>query len=236
MSQWSDRSLDVSLKQLGQLLDCGTDDLDVVALVHGVGQRPQRPDRRVLAVAAAILMIVTVSTLLAVTPTRNAIADWFGIGRTEIEVPIPGDGANPLPLPDQSLEVGSPSIDTSAAESVLGRPVPQVPSLQVDDLRTPPEGGVLVLYADGTTLWIQVQSLPGPGLRKKSGLTGSVTWLDDLGDGGALVSGPHTLVTPGRELRSESVVLWTANGMELRLEGDLSDAELIELARSVDFG
>ncbi len=230
---WDEQRIGVALNELGHLVDSGDDTLDVVALLEGSSAQPA-PRHRLVGIAAAVAIVVAAGALLAIAPTRDAIADWFGIGRTQIE--LPDVGARPAQPPVEGLDTNAPSIGAGSAEAVLGRAVPQIPTLEPIEFRTPPEGGVLIVYADGLTLWVQVQEDGGPILRKTVGFGGSVTWLDDLGDGGALVSGPHTLTTPGRELGSDSVVLWTTRGLELRIEGDLPDSELLNLARSVEFG
>jgi len=232
MTVWNDDRISAVLSEVGQELDCGQDSLDIVALLNIDERRSPRQGLRL--VAAAVVLLLAAGALMVVTPTREAIADWLGIGRTRIELPNPGAGSTQAP--EQRLDTEASRVGPGAAERLLGRALPEIPTLEPIDFRTPPEGGVLIVYADALTLWVQVQDEGGPVLQKTVGSGGSVTWLDDLGDGGALVSGPHTLTTPGRELGSDSVVLWTERGLEVRLEGDLSDAQLIELAHSVEFG
>ena len=117
--------------------------------------------RRWLAIAAAIVAVLVGATL-AIAPVREAVADFLGIGSTEIEV-VPESEADPAGLP--TIDAGLVDITTSAAESRLGQALPDVAPTSLgepDRIMAMPEGGVLLAWADGaTTLWIHDALMPG---------------------------------------------------------------------------
>lgn len=251
MTTASDDRLELLLSEIGPRLDTGVDTLDLPALLEDspfVNERSGR-DRPLWLVAAAAVLLLAAGTVLVVAPAREAVADWLRIGRTRIEAPAPDATGRPVatdappaaPAPGEAisppatdaarLETEARGIEAGEAARVLGRPLPYIEGLRAREILSPAEGGVLIAYDDGVTLWVQNEQPTGIPLLKSA--SGSITWLDDLGDGGAIISGAHTLTTPGRVLRSDTVVLWTADGLELRLEGDRSDQAMLATARLV---
>jgi hypothetical protein len=128
-------------------------------------------------------------------------------------------------------------VTTAEAERALARPLPSTAALDLgppDRLMTPPEGGALLAWRDGTTLWLLPSDDPAdPLLDKLVGDDGSVTRLADLGDGGAVVTGDHVLQTPHRRVAADTVVLWVADGLQLRLETDRDPAAAVARARAL---
>lgn len=269
MTRWTDDMLDDRLDgllaEVGDALDFGEPTFDEEALRERFADSPAvspvdspvlAPARRTAGlgwrVAAAVIAVVVAGSVLAVTPAREAIADWFGIGNTQIvpDPPVseaasgpfdsadaadePIDTAEDPPRNDNNLGDEALELDRSEAVEVLGRPIPEIPGREVRAIGSPPEGGVLILFADDDlTLWVRPDA-PDEAPVTKQGLgSGSIDPVDDLGDDAYLLSGEHVLVTPGRTLRAGTVVLWVADGLELRLEGDLADDEMIALARAV---
>ena len=57
--------------------------------------------------------------------------------------------------------------------------------------------------------------------------------VEGVGDAALYVEGTHILETPGRKLAARSVLLWVQDGVEYRLESDLSRDEMIDVAKSV---
>ncbi len=221
----------------------------------GGSGRTGRPGWAVAAVAAALVLVAGVA---AVAPAREAVADFLGIGSTTIERtdgdPTESGGSDTEvgELRDpaasgQSAEAGDlreaarnvladdlSELDRSEAEAMLGRSLPVPDGLEPVLLATPPEGGVVQVFADGSTLWVKA----GTGeLFTKQASSSQLEFVDGLGEEALAISGAHDLTTPGRVLRASSVVLWVDDDLELRLEGDanntLSLEELINRARSV---
>jgi hypothetical protein len=101
-------------------------------------------------------------------------------------------------------------------------------------LAAPPEGGVLLGWDDGESLWVRPSADPLEVVIQKL--------LDDydtaaretgLGDAAVSVIGDHVLTTPRRRVAADSVVLWVDDGYEYRLETDAGRAELMATARAI---
>ncbi len=159
---WSEARLARVLVSVGEHLD--TDPATATATVSTADQ-PR--SRRWLAIAAAIVAVLVGATL-AIAPVREAVADFLGIGSTQIEV-VPESEADPAGLP--TIDAGLTDITPSAAASRLGRPLPDFAATSLgepDRIMAMPEGGVLVAWSDGaTTLWIHEGVMPGDMLFKK---------------------------------------------------------------------
>jgi hypothetical protein len=168
---------------------------------------------------------------------RSAVAGWLGIGSTSIQIdPTPPSTAAPLP----SIDAGLRRIDRATAAERLGSlPV----ALDATTLGPPtgfatmPEGGVLVVWPDATTLWIHDAEVDAGMLFDKLVQAGqSVQPVDGLGDRALVITGDHFLRTPHRTIAATTSVLWQSDDREYRLESDRDDAELIELARQIAVG
>ena len=171
---------------------------------------------------------------ISVTPVRDTVASWLGVGSTEVRTGQ--DDANLQDLP--ALEDGVAEVDSDAAEAALGRPLPTLRSTSLGEpafTGIPPEGGVLLAWPDGaTTLWIRSASADTEAVYTKL-LAGSdgVSHIAGLGDEALLVTGQHELITPSRAVVADTVVLWVDDDVELRLESALPPADLIALARTI---
>ena len=187
---------------------------------------------RRLAVAAVILVALLVAGL-AVAPVRSAVADWLGIGRTHV-VKVPGGvDTRGLPLIQERLM----AVSHDEAERALGRSLPTVEALgDPQVLVLPPEGGVIMAWPEGrTTLWVHsIDVDPRVFLDKLVAVGEKVEPVEGVGDAALYVEGTHILETPGRTLAARSVLLWVQDGVEYRLESDLSRDQMIEVAKSVE--
>jgi hypothetical protein len=187
---------------------------------------------------APLLAVVLIATVvLTVAPVRSAVAGWLGIGSTSIQIdPTPPSTIGAMP----SIDAGLRRIDRATAAERLGSlPV----ALDATSLGPPtgfatmPEGGVLVVWADGTTLWIHDADIETGTLFDKLVQAGqSVQPVDELGDRALVITGDHFLRTPHRMIAATTSVLWQSDDREYRLESDRDDAELIELARQIAAG
>lgn len=209
--------------------------------------RPRRV-RRALAIAVAVL-VPLVAVVLAIAPLRHTVADWLGIGSTRVIFEPAPTSAPPAPSvvptsapPSTStlpgIVDGLAAIDTATAESLLGW---ELPVLDRTSLGAPsgfarmPEGGVLVVWSTGETLWIHGQPMPAGALFDKLVASSeSVERVDDLGDDALVVSGDHLLRTPHRTIDATTTVLWVDGERELRLEGDHLPDDLVAIAREFD--
>jgi len=186
---------------------------------------------RRLAVAAVILIALLVVGL-AVAPVRSAVAGWLGIGNTHV-VKVPGGvDTSGLPLIQERLR----PVSRDEAEGLLRHPLPTVAALGDPQIVVlPPEGGVIMGWAEGnTTLWVSPLDIdPKLFLQKLVAVGEKVEPVEGVGDAALYVEGTHILETPGRRLAASSVLLWVQDGVEYRLESDLSRDEMIDVAKSV---
>lgn len=193
------------------------------------------PRWRRLAVAAAVVAIV-VASALAAPPVRRAVARLLGIGSTDVRFGSATDG-EPEGLP--TLVAGARPLEHAEAESLLGQSLPDTSGTSLgrpQRLAGPPEGGVIMLWSQGTTtLWIHHSDTPAQVYLKKLVSAGnSVVSVDNLGDGALLVTGQHVLVTPSRRLAARTVLLWTSGTTEYRLESDLKPRDLEAIGRAIE--
>jgi len=181
-----------------------------------------------IAVAAASV------TVLGVSPLRGAVADWLGIGSTQVEVrpdavvpdslPMIDDGAIPISPADAADWLGEERFDR-VRSTELGEPA---------GFAMLPEGGVLTIWPDGTTLWVHTADMePGIRLQKLVSAGEQVQPVADLGDDALVIVGDHVLETPHRAVASGTTVLWIEGDQELRLAGPGAADELIERARDL---
>jgi hypothetical protein len=191
--------------------------------------RRRRPVRVVaLGLAAAAVTVVSVS------PLRGAVADWLGIGSTRIDiVPAPASTAQSQPSIDDDL----PRIDRVDVERALGAPLPDLDTTSLGEpiaYATMPEGGIVVVWADTSTLWIHdITMHPGILFEKLLSANESVERIGGLGDDAIAVSGDHMVHTPHRSFAAGTTVLWTDGSWEYRLESDRPADELVGVARQI---
>ncbi|MDP2292072.1 MAG: hypothetical protein Q8M22_12855 [Actinomycetota bacterium] len=205
-------------------------------LFTGPADVPARDDRRwssvvrvALAAAAAVILLV-----VAIAPLRTAVADWLGIGSTRIRIdPSPTTTIEAI----QSIDADLTRIDRTRAEEITGE---SLGGLDGSDLGAPsgfarmPEGGVLVLWPDGSTLWIHVESIDADRYFEKLVSSGAqIQRVDGLGDSAMVIEGDHLLQTPHRIVAATTAVVWRTGAMEYRLESSREPVELIEIARQL---
>ncbi len=58
--------------------------------------------------------------------------------------------------------------------------------------------------------------------------------IDGLGDAALIVTGGHVLETPYRRVKAGTVLLWTDGATEYRLESDLDEATMLDIAHDLD--
>lgn len=234
-----DRLADV-LASVGALLVTVPDSAPATANVRAPARAHRRsmPSIRWRWQWAPVLAVGLIAAIvLAVAPVRSAVAGWLGIGSTSIQIdPTPPSTAAPLP----SIDAGLRRIDRTTAAERLGS-LPE--ALDATKLGPPtgfatmPEGGVLVVWPDSTTLWIHDAEIEAGMLFDKLVQAGqSVQPVDGLGDRALVITGDHFLRTPHRTIAATTSVLWQSDDREYRLESDRDDAELIELARQIAVG
>jgi hypothetical protein len=208
----------------------------VIARLEERGRRPL-PWRRV-AIALA-LVAVAIGAAFAVPQARSTILRWFHLRGATIE----------------RVETLPPAVERSQAGG-LGQPSPLAEAERIVgfDLELPPfEGsgpkrayvldGVLasvIVHAHGRSVLLsEFRSSDFDFLKKVTDGETSVEPVRIDGDPGLWVEGPrHALIYPGGFsdrrpiLIHGNVLLWVHGDLTLRLEGKLTKAQALRLARS----
>ena len=186
--------------------------------------------RRPLLVAAATLIIIA-GAVVAIAPARRVVSGWFDAGRIEVEIDREAD---PTGLP--AFNEPAMPVDPAAVDEVLGQAMPSVDHSALGPPSrwwTLPEGGVLVGWPTGETLWVTVSDDGDDLVKKVARGSTEVTELRDLGDGGVAITGEHLLQTPHRRVRADTVVIWTDGELTYRLDGVAELEDLIALAHQL---
>jgi hypothetical protein len=234
-------SLEIRLQALRHELDIPPErDLAPAVLARLEGRRPFAW-RRAAALALA-LVAIAVGAAFAVPQARSAILRFFHIGGETI---VRVDTLPPAVERSEAAGLGSP-LSRSEAERTLGfrlllPPVhgkaPERVYLLGDSI------GTVVLRSHGQPVLLSEFSSPGEiGLKKLTIDQTEVQWVRVSGRDAVWIRGTHTLTYFDRQLgfREQTirirgnVLLWTRGRLTLRLEGQLSRAQAIELAESID--
>jgi hypothetical protein len=197
------------------------------------------PRRRVLALALAVAL-AAIGAVMAVPQTRAAILDFFGLRGVEVtrvdELPEV-ERRSPLFLGERVTLAGARE---RARFRVL---VPTFDELDKIYYSEPPAGGqVSFLYGSSERPRLLLTEFPGRAIYQK--LVGPRTRIEQVtvnGGRGVWVEGaPHMLFYErGGKTEPEpirlvgNVLIWEQNGLTLRLEGELSKREALDIARSV---
>ena len=236
--------LEAQLTALGQAIDWPATPrfgvrLPLPAQRGGLGR-----GRWALAAAAALLIV---ATLLAYTPTREAIAGWLNLHTTFIRTEHP-----PTPTPRPSVDrlgLGT-STTLAAAQGQVGWKITLPASLGAPDqvyLNLPPRGPsggeVTLVYSKGTVLVTEARGavneqffvkILGPGVKIEPVSFG--------GRSGYWISGqPHGIVfvdangNPRFEtLRlAGNTLIFDDGGTVVRIEGDMTKQQAIDIGRSL---
>jgi hypothetical protein len=192
-----------------------------------VGQRRQRVRPLVLAAAIAVLVAIA---LVSIAPARRAVADFFGIGSTTI-VRVDRTPNHEPPARREDLPA---STDVRALRVMLRRAGLHLPTTKL--VGTPvawhvdPDGETVVAFADVVFTERREGGVPAVK-RVPPGRAVTSTTVD--GAPALWIEGSHTRIVQGREWQSDSALIWTAGGMELRLEGDVDLSTMRRVASSV---
>ena len=166
--------------------------------------------------------------VVAIAPARRAVSGWFRVGRIELDI-----DRRTVPTGLPSLTDAARQIEPSAADDLLGRPMPAVDtsSLGAPTLVDDPRRRRARRLARRRDVAVDVHTAGGEELVDKIvAAEADVTELPDLGDGGAAVRGSHVLQTPHRRVAADSVVIWADDGLTWRLEGTAELDELVDVA------
>jgi hypothetical protein len=243
----SELELQVQLRRLGAAIEYPPTP-DLASRVHErlAARRPGRlrlPRRRTLAVALALIAIA-VGVAFAVPPARTAILRFFHIGAVTVErvdtLPqATGKGlaaglGRPLPLAEAERRAGFHVLLPPAANRP--RRAYYLDGLLAVLLSVPThEGKKPVLLAE-------IRDTDYGIAKKAAGLNTKIEPVHVNGGEGIWMHGaPHVITYMGTDGRFHAqptrlagdVLIWLRGELTLRLEGELTKAEALELARSI---
>jgi hypothetical protein len=196
--------------------------------------RPQRRRRAVIAALAALLLAVAVA--FAVPPARSAILRFFHLQGVTIE------RVDRLPEVKTSrpLDLGNPLTLAEARRAMHFRPLTS-PLLGRPDRTTWDGHQLWFVYGNTRLLVSQFLASGVPVYIKKVAEPGTrITPVIVNGRSGFFLSGarhflymaPTRIVLDERVRLARDVLLWEHGPLTLRLEGDLTLAEALRIARS----
>jgi hypothetical protein len=233
--------LEAALRDLGTHLDVPEPPDMTATVLSRLDSDVKRPGWRLVhrLVAAAVAALVALATAMAVSPAvRAAVYDLLRIGGVEIEnAPAPVSPPVDPPQPgerDVSLDEAREAADFPLKlPAELGEPVTvrlidnaRVVSMAFDS----PHGQVRVDQFDGGL---------SPMFRKFA-MAPDVRHVTVSGRPAVWVGRPHVVFYTDRDgqMREEtarlagSTLVWEADGVTYRVEGELSEREAIEIAES----
>jgi hypothetical protein len=233
--------LDRALLDLGAHLEV-PDAPDVTAAVLARLEEPEpRRQPRLLKVAAVVAaVLVALGVLIAASPpVRAAVMHLLRFAGIELSSESPGPiPPTPGPLPDER------AVDLPTAQGESRFPIALAEKLGAPERvllidGTPPRV-VSLLYRGGTVRLDEFDGVADLAMFKKVG-RGEFEYLQVGGDNGVWVPGPHELYYIDRDgdVRMESArlsaktLIWQRDGITLRLEGDFTKQQALEIAASV---
>jgi hypothetical protein len=221
--------LDAALRELGRQVEFPpTPDL-----ASSIRERLERPRRwlRPVAIALAVL-VVAIGAALAVPPARTAILDWLGLRGVSI---VRVDELPPT-SPIRRLELGR-HVTLAEAPPWTLVPDDKPDSVFVED------GTVNLLWGTPDDVRLLLTEFRGePYIEKLIEPNADVEPVSVNGRPGAWLEEPHVVMIrdPSGRLRDDAArlagktLLWEHGELTLRLEGDLSKAEALRIARTAD--
>jgi hypothetical protein len=236
--------LELELRQLGAAIEF-PEPPDLVTRVRGqLGGAPDRgwAPRRLVAVALAVL-VVAVAAVMAVPSARTAVLEWLGIrgvSVTRVET-----------LPEVGL-LRTRDLGERITLAEARRRAPWIVEPRSADIGLPDQvylstavPGDQVTFVWGTRRKVQLlmTQTPGEAVAEKMLAPGTgVEPAEVNGKPGVWMSGdPHAIIYRDErgQFREElsrlarNTLLWQDGQLTVRIEGDLSKDEALEIARSV---
>ena len=239
------RELEQELLALGRALDVPEAPDLVPAVLSGIATRRVRPGRRRVVLVLAALALAALVASLAIPDARSALLRFLQIGGARIELvdELPVVSSTPAELElmlgqrvslDEARSSASfellelddePDVvylgDRGTVWFLYGRPdaarllVAQTPELEVDD-----QFILKKLAASGTS--VEPLTVRGEPAYFLSGAPHVVMLLDEFG-----------VTYPESARLARDVLVWEENGRTIRLEGDLTRDDALEIAHSL---
>ena len=239
--------LELALRDLGTRLDWPDEPELTPGVLAGIHRPPARSrvTRRVLVVAFAVLVVV-IAAVFAVPQTRGSILRFFHLRGVTIErvpelptVPVQGGLGTFLGQPVSLDEA------RKRAEFDLGVPTALGDADQVYFQASPPGGMVSFLYgtrAEPSALVTEFQARLDEVIFKKVAPDTKIEQVQVDGQPGYWIEGAHYFTYLDRQgnMQTEqvrlagNVLLWELGTRTFRLEADVSKAEALRIARSME--
>ena len=248
-------SLEERFVAVVEALDAPDRDLSGPVLAAIDGLSPVRREKRQWAppgrsrpwALAVMILAVGLAVVLVVTPARQAVAHWLGIGATRVVIE-PGAGTI-SPEPSTVAPLGSPSptgagdvVDAVDVIPSLGAPSSVVDGPGRARTYRWPAGERLPALADGTTgALLTVRPADGEVVTKRVDPAVEIVFVEIPGrpepTPALWIGGEHERNVPGGtpEL-AQRVLVWVDDGIEYRLEADLDLAAVLALAAEIEPG
>lgn len=236
--------LELALRQLGAAIEF-PEPPDLATRVRGrLGEAPGRgwAPRRLAAVALAVL-VVGVAAVMAVPSARTAVLDWLGIrgvSVTRVET-----------LPEVTMlrthDLGARITLAEARERAPWLVEPRLDMIGEPDevyySTAIPGGQVTLIWGERRKVQLLMTQSPGEAFAEKMLTPGTSAESAEVdGKPGVWFSGePHVFIYRDErgDLREETArlarntLLWQDGQLTVRIEGDLSKDEALEIARTV---
>jgi hypothetical protein len=238
--------LEHALVALGRELSV-PDAPDLAPRVLGALERPPTSQRLRLGLALAVVLVAALLATLAIPDARSAVLRFFHIGGARIEVVDELPSVVPqLPELDLELALGE-RVSLADARRLAGFDLLELDE-QPDRVYLGSRGTVWFLYGRPDAVRLLVAQSPELSidepfiLKKLVGSGATVETASVRGRPAYFLSGePHELILvdeygfPVQETArlARDVLLWGESGRTLRLEGDLSLDEALEIANSL---
>jgi hypothetical protein len=237
--------LELALRELGAQVAWPTTPDVAGAVRRRIDVLPGRrfPARR-LAIALAVLA-AAVGSVLVVSPARTAILDWLGFGGVEIR----RVAELPAVPPDGRLVLGE-RVTLEEATRLAGHPVLvpdeegfERPNAVYVDRSAPGQPVALVYGPLGRPRLLVLEFRAAPLFEKALPGETRVEQVSVGGERGLWIEGPRHeffyqtgLGEPRRDTQrlAGNTLLWTRGTLTLRIEGELSRAEAIRIAESME--
>lgn len=209
-------------------------------------QQPSRGGKRVL-VAAAVAAAVAISGVMATPGSRDAVADWLGIGSVRVTYTgeIPDDTGHaydlgsPVSLADAAdratWPLAAPSGIGDPDGAFVGRPARSVTLVWAASAELP--------EVDDSGIGLLIGAIPGvtdAGAVTKQATAGTTVELVRVGDSPAywiagdphrlVVTDPDGLIVTDATRLAGNTLLWTHGDVTYRLESSLDRDRAVDLA------
>src|SRR5262245_46253106 len=227
--------LETALRQLGGELDYPPTP-DLASAIRGRLERPTRLWRRPAAIALAIVVVAAVAAAFAVPQSRSAILDWLGLRNVSVvrveKLPVvPATGR---------LDLGR---QVTLDEARRRAPWLRLPKGDPDSVwlnESLPGGKVSLVWGTPSRVRLLLTEVTGRAYIEKVVAGDTQAESVDIGDAGAWFQGPHVVMFRDRDGRfhdsqarlARNTLVWQLGDVTLRLEGGLSKAEALRIART----